>query len=64
VTVGWDLSHFNNQPGLVDVTVEYPVDFGDLPRFGGMFPTTARAEHVEWVDPFRGGVTAQASGSH
>jgi hypothetical protein len=64
VTVSWDLSHFNSQPGLVDVTVEYPVDFGDVPIVGGMFPTIARAEHVEWVDPFRSGVTAQASGSH
>jgi hypothetical protein len=52
----WDLSRFAKDPGAVVATVEYPVDLGDVPIFGELGSPVVRAEHVEWVDPFRGGV--------
>ncbi len=64
VTMSWDLSRFGDTPGQVEVTIDYPVEFGDLPIVGALFPTVVHAEHVEWVDPFRSGVTAQTGGSH
>jgi hypothetical protein len=57
--LNWDLSQFGNQPGQVEVTIEYPVDYGDLPLVGGLFPAVVRAEHTEWVDPFRSGIAPQ-----
>jgi hypothetical protein len=62
LVLGWDLSHFNNEPGRVEATVEYPVDLGDLPVVGTVLSTRVRAAHVEWIDPFRSGIGAQAGG--
>ena len=52
----WDVTRFANQQGQVEATIEYPLDFGDLPLVGALFPTVVRAEHSEWVDPFRSGI--------
>jgi hypothetical protein len=60
----WDLTRFGDNPGQVQVLLTYPVAFGDLPIVGGLFPTLVRAEHVEWVDPFRSGVGPQPGGGH
>jgi Nuclease-related domain/TadE-like protein len=62
LVLGWDLSRFDNQPGQVEATVEYPVDLGDLPMVSFLPSTRVRAEHVEWVDPFRSGVGTQSGG--
>ena len=35
--------------------VRYPVDLHDLPLAGWAPPPFVRAEHIEWVDPFRAG---------
>jgi hypothetical protein len=56
VTVEWDLSSFEADPGQVLTSVRYPVDLGDLPLAGLAPRMVLRAEHVEWVDPFRGGM--------
>jgi membrane protein implicated in regulation of membrane protease activity len=53
----WDLTRFGQDPGQVLAVVRYPLAYDDLP-FGGWIPlVTVRAEHVEWVDPFRSGVS-------
>jgi hypothetical protein len=62
LVLGWDLSHFGDRPGQVEATVEYPVDLTDLPMAGYLMSADVRAEHVEWVDPFRSGVGAQPGG--
>jgi hypothetical protein len=60
LVLGWDLSRFTASPAEVVALVEYPVDFGDLPLIGE-FPTlVVRAEHVEWLDPFRSGLSPEA----
>jgi hypothetical protein len=56
--LSWDVSSFAAERGYVRVTVEYRVDFGDLPLTGWIPAPVVRAEHVEWVDPFRSGVGA------
>jgi len=58
----WDVTRFDNQPGQVAATIEYPLDFGDLPLVGALFPTVVRAEHSEWVDPFRSGIGSLPGG--
>jgi hypothetical protein len=62
LTLDWDLSRFASSPGQVEVRIDYPIDFFDLPIVGGLFPTVVHADHVEWVDPFRSGVTTQPGG--
>jgi hypothetical protein len=57
VKLNWNVAQFASTPGEVEATVEYPVDYADLPIVGGLFPTMVRAEHIEWVDPFRSGAT-------
>ena len=52
----WDVTRFGNRPGQVEADIEYPLEFGDLPVVGAMFPTVVHAEHTEWVDPFRSGI--------
>jgi hypothetical protein len=64
LVVNWDLSQFAANPGEVVALVEYPVDFGDLPLIGDLPALVVRAEHVEWVDPFRSGISAEAGASH
>jgi hypothetical protein len=56
--VQWDVSGFSGDPGRVTATVRYELHFDDLPLGGWLPPSTVRAEHVEYVDPFRGGVAA------
>jgi uncharacterized membrane protein len=60
----WDVSRFGARPGEVEATIEYPLEFGDLPMVGAIFPTVVRDEHREWVDPFRSGIgSLPAAGS-
>jgi hypothetical protein len=56
VTVDWDLSSFDVDPGQVLTSVRYPVDLRDLPLAALAPRVVLRAEHVEWIDPFRGGM--------
>jgi hypothetical protein len=56
VTLEWDVSSFDADPGQVLTSVRYPVDLGDLPLAAVAPRVVLRAEHVEWVDPFRGGM--------
>jgi hypothetical protein len=42
----------------VVATVRYIVDLADLPLVGWVPAPAVRAEHVEWLDPFRGGLSA------
>ncbi len=60
VQLEWDVSNFSRDPGEVLAAVTYPLDFGDLPFVGWAMPKSVRAEHVEWVDPFRSGVSSPA----
>ena len=60
LVLDWDLSRFNSDPGEVVAQIEYPVDLGDLPLVGGTPTLTVRAEHVEWLDPFRSGLSSQS----
>jgi hypothetical protein len=51
----YDVSTFTRDPGRVVAVVSYAVDVHDLPLAGWLPAVAVRAEHVEWVDPFRGG---------
>jgi hypothetical protein len=57
IVLEWDVSTFALQQGHVVATVTYSVDLADLPLAGWAPVPTVRAEHVEWVDPFRSGLT-------
>jgi hypothetical protein len=59
LVLDWDLSQFAASPGEVVALVGYPVDFGDLPLIGDFPAVVVRAEHVEWVDPFRSGISPE-----
>ncbi|MGI9147425.1 MAG: NERD domain-containing protein [Chloroflexota bacterium] len=56
IVLDWDVSTFAKTPGRVSASVRYRVDLGDLPVAGWVPVPTVRAEHVEWVDPFRSGI--------
>jgi hypothetical protein len=56
VVLDWDVSSFARAGGRVSASVRYMLDFGDLPLAGWIPAPVVRAEHVEWVDPFRGGL--------
>ncbi|HLZ27853.1 MAG TPA: NERD domain-containing protein [Chloroflexota bacterium] len=56
VALDWDVSAFAAERGQVSATVTYRVDLGDLPVVGWVPVPTVRAQHVEWVDPFRSGL--------
>jgi len=60
----WDVSHFDSDPGEVVAHIEYPVDLGDLPLVGGAPTVTIQADHVEWLDPFRSGLSSRPQASH
>jgi hypothetical protein len=62
VVLDWDVSQFAADPGRITATVRYSVELSDLPLAGWAPVPTVRAEHVEWIDPFRSGV-ASASGA-
>ena len=55
VELDYDVSRFAFDPGQVVAVVRYPVDLHDVPLAGWAPPPVVRAEHVEWVDPFRAG---------
>jgi Flp pilus assembly protein TadG len=56
LVLDWDVSTFSRDRGHVVAGVRYPLDWSGLP-FGGWIPAPAvRAEHIEWVDPFRAGI--------
>jgi hypothetical protein len=57
VVLEWDVSTFARDRGHVVATVRYVVDLGDLPLAGWVAAPAVRAEHVEWLDPFRGGLS-------
>jgi hypothetical protein len=56
IVLDWDVSTFATASGHVVATVRYRVDLGDLPVAGWVPVPTVRAEHAEWVDPFRSGI--------
>jgi hypothetical protein len=47
--------------GRVVATVLYRVSLADLPVLGWAPPPELRADHLEWVDPFRAGIRREAS---
>jgi hypothetical protein len=51
-----DVSQFARRDGRVVATAQYTVDLGNLPLTGWLPSPTVKAEHVEWVDPFRAGI--------
>jgi Nuclease-related domain/TadE-like protein len=51
-----DASAFAGAEGRVVATAHYAVDLSDLPLVGWAPPLDVRAEHAEWVDPFRAGI--------
>jgi hypothetical protein len=53
-----DVSMFARDGGRVVATVRYTVVLGDLPIAGWIPAPAVRAEHVEWLDPFRSGLGA------
>jgi hypothetical protein len=59
VHLDWDVSHFGQDPGRVIAFIRYPVHYADLPLSGWIPLATVQAEHVEWVDPFRSGMSLQ-----
>ena len=61
LVLDWDVSTFNHDRGHVVATVRYTLDPADLPIAGWIPAPTVRAEHVEWVDPFRAGITPPES---
>jgi Nuclease-related domain len=62
VRLDWDVSAFSRDPGRVSVVAHYEVGLGDLALAGWAPAFTVRAEHAEWIDPFRGGLR-QVEGS-
>jgi hypothetical protein len=50
-----DASRFGRD-GEVTATVSYTVSLGDIPLPGLQPQLTVRAQHVEWLDPFRSGL--------
>ena len=58
VVLDWDVSTFARDRAHVVVTVRYTVDLRDLPLAGWVPAPAVRAEHVEWLDPFRSGFSA------
>jgi hypothetical protein len=56
LTLDWDVSTFARDRGHVLAIVRYAIDLSDLPLAGWAPAPAVRAEHVEWVDPFRSGL--------
>jgi hypothetical protein len=56
IVLEWDVSSFAAERGQVVSTVRYTVDLRDVPLVAWAPLVTLRAEHVEWVDPFRSGM--------
>jgi hypothetical protein len=56
VVLEWDVSTFGRDRGHATATVRYVVDLTDLPIAGWVPAPVVRAEHVEWLDPFRSGL--------
>ena len=56
LVLDWDVSTFRRERGHVVASVRYPLDWSDLPLAGWIPAHVVRAEHVEWVDPFRAGI--------
>jgi hypothetical protein len=59
IILDWDVTRFGDDPGEVVASVRYPLDYRDLPLSGWIPLASVRAVHVEWVDPFRSGVSLQ-----
>ena len=57
VVLDWDATRFAQDPGQVTAIVQYPVDFSDIPLAGWLPAALVEARHVEWVDPYRSGVS-------
>lgn len=57
-----DASAYARNEGHVAATVRYLVDLRDVPLVGWAPRPLMRARHVEWIDPFRGGVDDTAAG--
>jgi hypothetical protein len=63
LALDWDVSRFDVEPGRVTVVARSSVDLTDLPVAAMLSPVIVRAEHVESVDPFRGGRGAIRGGA-
>jgi hypothetical protein len=57
IVLDWDVSSFGRDRGQVLAIVRYTVDLCDLPLAGWVPAPAVRAEHVEWLDPFRSGLS-------
>jgi len=57
----FDVSAYARSEGHVATTVRYLVDLRDLPLVGWAPPAELRARHIEWIDPFRGGIDDAAA---
>jgi hypothetical protein len=62
VQVLTNVSGFARTEGRVVATVLYRVNLSDLPLVGWAPPPSLRADHLEWVDPFRGGIRGPDDG--
>jgi Nuclease-related domain/TadE-like protein len=58
-----DVSQFARRDGRVVASASYTVDLGNLPFVDWLPPPAVRAEHVEWVDPFRAGIPLPLDGA-
>ncbi len=56
-----DVSAYARNDGHVAATVRYLVNLRDVPLVGWAPPAELRVRHVEWIDPFRGGIDDAAS---
>jgi Nuclease-related domain/TadE-like protein len=59
VVLNWDVSTFTHADAHVVASVRYSVNLGDLPLAGWALQPVVRAEHVEWVDPYRSGTAVE-----
>jgi hypothetical protein len=54
--VAADVSGYARRRGRVLASATYEVSLGDLPLVGRAPSVSVRAEHVEWLDSYRGGL--------
>jgi hypothetical protein len=51
-----DVSEFGRVDGRVVANVTYRIDLREVPVFGWAPPPVIHAQHIEWIDPYRGGI--------
>ncbi len=57
-----DVTRYARSDGRVTAVVRYTLDLRDVPLVGWAPPPMITARHVEWVDPFRGGIADKEEG--